>query len=105
MSKVKQNFNQLSPAETERLALLMEELGEAQQVIGKILRHGYGSFHPDDPEQTTNRRLLESELGDVQAALQMMLQARDLSPVAVTLRTADKLRRVESYLHHNSVCE
>lgn len=34
-------FNDLSNAELERLALLLEELGEAQQVIGKILRHGY----------------------------------------------------------------
>jgi hypothetical protein len=37
------NFNGLAPAETERLALLLEELGEAQQAIGKILRHGYES--------------------------------------------------------------
>ena len=34
-------FNKLSAAEAERLALLLEELGEAQQAIGKILRHGY----------------------------------------------------------------
>jgi hypothetical protein len=34
-------FNSLTPAELERLSLLLEELGEAQQAIGKILRHGY----------------------------------------------------------------
>jgi hypothetical protein len=51
------HFNRLTPAEAERLALLLEELGEAQQIIGKILRHGYESYHPDDPE-TTNRTLL-----------------------------------------------
>lgn len=32
------HFNGLTPAEAERLALLLEELGEAQQAIGKILR-------------------------------------------------------------------
>ena len=34
-------FNELSPAEVERLAILAEEMGEAIQVIGKVLRHGY----------------------------------------------------------------
>ena len=43
------HFNQLTPAEAERLALLLEELGEAQQAIGKILRHGYASTHPANP--------------------------------------------------------
>ena len=37
----------LTLSRLERLALLLEELGEAQQVIGKILRHGYDSRHPD----------------------------------------------------------
>ena len=35
------NFNQLTPAETERLAILAEECGEVIQAVGKILRHGY----------------------------------------------------------------
>ena len=34
------NFNRLSPAEYERLAILAEEMGEAQQALGKIMRHG-----------------------------------------------------------------
>lgn len=36
-----QPFNQLTNAQAERLHILLEELGEAQQAIGKILRHGY----------------------------------------------------------------
>jgi hypothetical protein len=63
------HFNGLSPAEAERLALLLEELGEAQQVIGKILRHGYESHHPENPDDS-NRALLEGELGDVMAAIE-----------------------------------
>ena len=35
----KMSFNKLSDAETERLAILAEEMGEAQQAIGKIIRH------------------------------------------------------------------
>lgn len=56
---VSQHFNQLTPAEAERLALLAEECGEVIQAIGKILRHGYESRHPDGGP--TNREALERE--------------------------------------------
>lgn len=54
-----QPFNRLTPAEAERLALLAEECGEAIQAIGKILRHGYESNHPEFTE--TNRTQLPDE--------------------------------------------
>ena len=65
------HFNQLTPAEAERLAMLAEECGEVVQVVGKILRHGYDSYHPDNP-RVTNRDLLVKELRDVNAVLQAM---------------------------------
>ncbi len=65
------HFNQLTPAEAERLAMLAEECGEVIQVIGKILRHGYESYHPANP-RLTNRDLLAKELRDVNAVLQAM---------------------------------
>ena len=34
------HFNNLTPGEAERLAILAEECGEVIQIIGKILRHG-----------------------------------------------------------------
>lgn len=43
--------NNLSDAELERLAYLAEECGEVQQIIGKIIRHGYESYSPNDPEK------------------------------------------------------
>ena len=66
-----EHFNQLTPAEAERLAMLAEECGKVIQAVGKILRHGYGSFHPDRPE-ITNRTLLEREVRDLQAVLSLM---------------------------------
>lgn len=60
------HFNKLSPAQAERLAMLAEECGEVIQVIGKILRHGYDSYHPADPT-VTNRVLLGRELTDLYA--------------------------------------
>lgn len=65
------HFNQLTPAEAERLAMLAEECGEVIQVVGKILRHGYASCHPANLT-VTNKELLVKELQDVNAVLQEM---------------------------------
>lgn len=65
------HFNKLTPAEAERLAMLAEECGEVIQVVGKILRHGYDSYHPVNP-RVSNRDLLAKELRDVNAILMAM---------------------------------
>lgn len=62
------HFNGLSPAQAERLAILMEECGEVVQIIGKILRHGFESCSPYGHSQETNRQALIRELFDVKAA-------------------------------------
>lgn len=66
-----EHFNRLTPAEAERLAMLAEEAGEIVQVVGKILRHGYESYHPANPTET-NRDLLANEVCDFLAVIQMM---------------------------------
>lgn len=96
-----ENFNQLTPAEAERLALLLEELGEVQQAIGKILRHGYESKNPYDFSLTTNRNQLERELGDVQAVISIMVRNNDISTSEIREWHDSKLKKVNQYLHHN----
>lgn len=91
--------NELSDAEAERLALLAEELGEAVQAIGKVLRHGYDSYHPDFPQGDNNRERLEKELGDVQAAITLMVIAGDLKSSRMESAISSKLDRVHQYLH------
>jgi NTP pyrophosphatase (non-canonical NTP hydrolase) len=93
-------FNGLSPAEAERLALLLEELGEAQQAIGKILRHGYESYSPFDETKTTNRKALIKELGDIFAAVQLMDDAGDYWWKSILDAKLEKLMKVKQYLHH-----
>jgi len=93
------HFNKLTPAEHERLALLMEECGEIIQAIGKIQRHGYESFHPDFPEQT-NREDLEKEVGHFELALQKLLDARDLNGEDVWAYKFAKSKQIGRYLHH-----
>lgn len=92
-----QHFNQLTPAEAERLALLAEECGEAIQAISKVLRHGYESNHPDFAE--TNRTQLMKEIGDIYAAVGMMTGARDLDPDTIDRFSEEKTRRVRKYMH------
>lgn len=97
-----EHFNRLTPAEAERLALLSEELGEAVQAIGKILRHGYRSWDPTLParHRKTNRQDLEDELGDVQAAVLMMTRAGDLCGSEIFAAAQRKLERAKPFLHH-----
>jgi NTP pyrophosphatase (non-canonical NTP hydrolase) len=93
------NANDLSVEETERLAILVEELGESVKAIGKILRHGYESSNPDDSKQT-NRQDLEMELGDVHAASIMMYTAKDISQTKVKKYCRKKLTKPYRHLHH-----
>ena len=96
---MKEHFNQLSGAEAERLALLLEELGEAQQAIGKILRHGYESHHPD--RLSTNRQELEKELGDISAAIHILCERnKDLSSFNIAMARDEKILKVAKYMHH-----
>ncbi len=97
------HFNGLTPAEAERLALLLEEMGEAQQAIGKILRHGYESYSPFDETKVTNRRALEREMGDVMHALDRLQESGDLDAEEVNIRAEAKRASVRRYLHHQLV--
>ncbi len=90
----------LSPAELERLALLSEECAEVIQIISKICRHGYESYHPKDPAKTSNRDLLVQEIGHVGFAIQIMDQKADLSLNDVRRATDEKAQNVQQYLHY-----
>mgnify|MGYP000267583300 CR=1 FL=1 len=94
------HYNQLTPAEDERLALLLEEMGEAQQVIGKILRHGYENYHPDDPKRTSNRVLLAQELGHVFAATQMLAVPEDIDEIVLEWSRQEKLEKGKKWMRH-----
>jgi len=104
------HFNNLTPAEAERLAYLIEELAEVQQIAGKILRHGYDSRDPTKatpanpslgtPERNTsptNRELLASELRDAFGAVERMRIAGDIDKGLTSCGNPDKGAR---YMHH-----
>lgn len=90
--------NGLTPKEAERLAILIEEMGETIQIVGKILRHGANSHHPDNPQES-NVQMLERELGDVVAATEMLSNEQFVSKDNITQRAKDKLKRIVKWLH------
>lgn len=94
-----QHFNQLTAAELERLAMLSEEAGEIVQMVGKILRHGYESYHPNDDDKTTNRVLLRREINDLIGVVHGMVQENDLSPLTFYDTEAAWKRKLK-YSHH-----
>lgn len=96
-----EHFNKLTPAEAERLAILAEECGEVLQIVGKILRHGYESKHPDGGP--TNRELLALELGDLQAIMTLIRQAYDVNSAQVhehMLVKMFKITQEKKHIHH-----
>jgi len=96
------HFNNLSPDEAERLALLAEECGEVIVAVGKILRHGYNSFDPTLPiaDRIINREALAKEMGDVRAAMILLCNAGDIKKDHVHSWAAYKLDHVSKWMHH-----
>jgi NTP pyrophosphatase (non-canonical NTP hydrolase) len=92
--------NDLTEAQIERLAILSEELGEVQQCIGKILRHGYFSSHPTVDTGGNNRYDLEIELGDVWAAISMLNEAQDIDGANMLNQSNKKRSERWRWTHH-----
>jgi len=95
------SFNNLSPEQLERLALLAEEAGELVQAVMKIVRHGYASEHPDSGIR--NIEQLEDEIGDVLASIEILAHAGDINKHNLEKRMGIKLKTVGQYLHHNKI--
>lgn len=96
------HFNQLTPAQLERLSHFSEELGEAQQIIGKILRHGYDSVNPLDESSIPpdNRELLEMEAGHVLYAITFLVENCDLDKESVERYAKAKAASAKKWYHH-----
>lgn len=95
------HFNNLTPAQAERLAILAEECAEVIQIVGKILRHGMESFHPVTLE--SNRAALLREITDVKAA--MVIIGVDLPAVMIDSPVQEAaivqaINKKLAYAHH-----
>lgn len=93
------HFNGLTPAEAERLAILAEEASEVVHAVTKVLRHGFESFHPDEPKGPTNREKLALELGNLEAAVYHCVKAQDVQAGFIHIGAASKMSS-NPYTHH-----
>ena len=94
-----EQFNGLTPAEAERLAMLSEECAEVIQAAGKILRHGYESCNPLRDASPTNRTDLRREILDVMAVLLLMVSEHDFDEIQ-RYEAQEVLERKLIYSHH-----
>ena len=92
------HFSNLRADQQEALAILAEECGEVVQSIGKILRHGLLSHHPDGGP--SNLTALGKECADVLAALDICESVGLLHTAHLRNGRLAKLERVRQYLHH-----
>lgn len=92
----------MTEAELERLAILMEECAEVQQVIGKIIRFGWEDSHPKHDNQT-NRKLLTQEMADLRVAMNLLLHEDDIDLKEFEEAEGKKLEKINKYLKHNHV--
>lgn len=105
---MEENFNKLTPAETERLAWLIEECSEVVKAGSKILRHGYYSYDPSDPDHKGNRDDLQREVADVLKAIILMTLTEDISPTFLEEALMPMLESESikvRYMHHQNGIE
>lgn len=76
------------------ISKLIEECGEVQQVAGKLIASHGAVNHWDG---TNLKERLESELGDLQAAIQFVVRHNALDVVAIEKRRIEKLMLFEKW--------
>ena len=62
----------ISEEDLGKLTNLAEECCEVQKVVSKIIRFGWDSHHPDDPDKTPNIIRLAHEVGNVLAMIDIV---------------------------------
>lgn len=76
------------------ISKLIEECGEVQQVAGKLIASHGAVNHWDG---TNLKERLESELGDLQAAIRFVIERNALDVVAIEKRRIEKLMLFEQW--------
>lgn len=72
------------------LAKLSEELGELQQIVGKMMAYGKGP-HPDGTSNLHDR--FEEEAGDVVASILFVNYTHNLNLDSIKTRSIKKLKK------------
>lgn len=88
-----------SPEQYERISIIIEEIGEVLQVLGKIQKHGFkASFEGIDYD---NKADLEIELGHVLFAISLMIAEGDIDFENISVSQEMKSKNIWKYLNFN----
>jgi hypothetical protein len=90
--------DELSPTEKLLYIRLMEECAEVTQICSKILRFGRNSFHPDDPNKTTNDELLSRECADLDAITATLVRIHNFVSDAYVDQYNKKTKQIHKML-------
>lgn len=90
----------LTDAQIERIHCLQEEAAEIIQISSKILRHGFESSNPFDESETTNRRHLEKELGDLMYWVEQLSENSDINLMNVGISQEEKSDTAKKYTYY-----
>lgn len=92
--------NGLTMAETERLGKLQTELAEAAKEVGNIIMYGYASWNPLVQDSGDNRRLLQDEVVDIAAVVDLMIVKGDFNPNQMQSRRIHKRMGQLRFMRH-----
>jgi NTP pyrophosphatase (non-canonical NTP hydrolase) len=100
LPQVAPSFNNLTPVETECLAILAEEAGELCSASAKVLRHGKNATC--DGIDYDNLKKVAEEFADVLAAMSVCMYNGVLSQTAVDVHDLQhaKIKKLKGYVHH-----
>jgi NTP pyrophosphatase (non-canonical NTP hydrolase) len=90
-------YKPLTPAEHERLTILMEECAEVIQAAAKIQRFGYHGVYDNG---VGNRDQLETEIGQLENIVSMMVTKGDVDHIPIARAKAQKAATIDKYLVH-----
>lgn len=92
------NFNKLTPKQTEILTCIAEECSELIHIICKTLRHGLDNYDPTKPTKITNQTQITNEIGDLCKTIDLAFKNRIISAIKVS--GAYSKPKSTIYFHH-----
>lgn len=87
------HFNNLTPAEAERLANVIECLAEVSGTAAIILHHGW-------EWALDTRDFMQKHMGKALAAMTILCEAGDVSKEAIMEKKRDYLATINKIMHH-----
>ena len=98
-----QAHDDLSPAQVERLVMLVERCGEASVMAGKVLRYGYGGTSPRTG--LPNQVILERKIGSLLAMIDLMARTDDVRLREVRTTRDWASEHMGKWMHHHNAGE